>query len=220
MPFSLSKILTCPRIIVGLAFFGAFATPLAASPRTSTNYIIVAESTDGGGSQGYSLNYTSHGTLGAVNSLATVATPSETLKSGYLGELYQVTGLILSPTFTDNGTTQQLSALQTLDDGTNLPLLEPNESWTVISGQIPAGLTLNSSTGVISGTPTGTGSYSFTVQVTDGIGDSAQQTFSGNGPIQAFATSDTPAMPAWALAVLGLLLYATAGRSLKRAALT
>jgi hypothetical protein len=40
-------------------------------------------------------------------------------------------------------------------------------TWTVISGTLPPGLSLDSSTGVISGTPTSTGSWTFTVQVTD-----------------------------------------------------
>lgn len=40
-------------------------------------------------------------------------------------------------------------------------------TWSVISGTLPPGLSLNSSTGVISGTPTSTGSWTFTVQVTD-----------------------------------------------------
>jgi len=40
-------------------------------------------------------------------------------------------------------------------------------NWSIISGTLPDGLTLNSSTGVISGTPTATGIFNFTVQVTD-----------------------------------------------------
>jgi len=39
--------------------------------------------------------------------------------------------------------------------------------WQVIDGSLPAGLSLNSSTGEISGTPTGTGTSEFTVRVTD-----------------------------------------------------
>ena len=39
-------------------------------------------------------------------------------------------------------------------------------SWSVSSGSLPAGLTLDSQTGVISGTPTGSGTSTFTIQTT------------------------------------------------------
>jgi Putative Ig domain len=40
-------------------------------------------------------------------------------------------------------------------------------SWSIAAGSLPAGLSLNSSTGVISGPPTASGTSTFTVQVTD-----------------------------------------------------
>ncbi len=40
-------------------------------------------------------------------------------------------------------------------------------SWSVIAGALPAGLALNQSTGVISGTPTAEGTSNFTIQVRD-----------------------------------------------------
>ena len=43
----------------------------------------------------------------------------------------------------------------------------PTYNWSIVSGQLPAGLSLAVTTGVISGTPTAGGTYSFTVQVTD-----------------------------------------------------
>jgi hypothetical protein len=49
----------------------------------------------------------------------------------------------------------------------------PPYGWSIISGSLPPGLTLNSSTGVISGTPTGAGTYNFTVQVTDSASNTA-----------------------------------------------
>jgi len=44
---------------------------------------------------------------------------------------------------------------------------QPLYTWSVSSGSLPTGLTLDNSTGIISGTPTATGTYDFTVQVTD-----------------------------------------------------
>ncbi|MGA2903785.1 MAG: Ig domain-containing protein [Candidatus Korobacteraceae bacterium] len=40
-------------------------------------------------------------------------------------------------------------------------------TWSIVSGSLPSGLTLNSSTGAITGAPTGAGVSNFTVKVTD-----------------------------------------------------
>ena len=48
-------------------------------------------------------------------------------------------------------------------------------TWSVSSGSLPAGVTLNSSTGVLSGTPATPGLYSFTVRVSDAFGQTATQ---------------------------------------------
>jgi hypothetical protein len=40
-------------------------------------------------------------------------------------------------------------------------------AWTIASGTLPPGLILGASTGTMSGTPTRTGTYSFTVSVSD-----------------------------------------------------
>ena len=49
-----------------------------------------------------------------------------------------------------------------------------------LTGTLPAGLLLNSSTGAISGTPTSSGLYGFTIRVTDHAGTSLSQTLSIN----------------------------------------
>lgn len=53
-------------------------------------------------------------------------------------------------------------------------------SYSIVSGSLPSGVTLNSSTGVISGTNTtaGSNSYSFTARATDNAGNTADRSFS------------------------------------------
>jgi hypothetical protein len=53
---------------------------------------------------------------------------------------------------------------------------EPNY-WIVDDGKIPTGMTLNSSTGVLSGTPTVAGTYTFTIQATDRNGKRGFRTY-------------------------------------------
>jgi hypothetical protein len=48
-------------------------------------------------------------------------------------------------------------------------------SWSLVGGSLPAGLTLNSSTGAITGIPTQTGTFNLTFQVTDPLGGQAQK---------------------------------------------
>jgi uncharacterized protein (TIGR03437 family) len=68
----------------------------------------------------------------------------------------------------------------------------PPDTWSLVSGTLPSGLQVNAS-GVVTGTPSTAGSYSFTLQVTDAAGTSARQAF--NLAIAPFPTlADTPAL--------------------------
>lgn len=58
-------------------------------------------------------------------------------------------------------------------------------TWSVVNGQLPDGLILDSSTGLISGTSTTVGTYAFTVQVQD---------FTGGIAVKDFAISVYPSV--------------------------
>ncbi|MFQ7158409.1 MAG: Ig domain-containing protein [Ruthenibacterium sp.] len=48
-------------------------------------------------------------------------------------------------------------------------------AWSVSNGTLPAGLSLNASTGEISGTPTAQGANTFTVTATNAYGSDSRQ---------------------------------------------
>ena len=50
-------------------------------------------------------------------------------------------------------------------------------TFSITSGSLPAGLSLGSSTGVISGTPTTPGTYTFTLKVNDSAGHTGSKAF-------------------------------------------
>ncbi len=54
----------------------------------------------------------------------------------------------------------------------------PNYTWSIRGGSLPGGLSLNGSTGAITGTPTGSGLSNFTIKVTDSVGVSAEKPLS------------------------------------------
>ncbi|MCE9637234.1 MAG: putative Ig domain-containing protein [Planctomycetes bacterium] len=69
-------------------------------------------------------------------------------------------------------------------------------TWSVTAGALPAGITL-SSTGLLSGTPTASGTASFTVQVRDASNVTASQALSLS--IAAAVTAPTGSLPDWTI---------------------
>ncbi len=71
----------------------------------------------------------------------------------------------------------------------------PYANWTTSSGALPAGLTL-SSAGVLSGTPTTAGTYSFTVQMRDNASATASAPFQLTITSAALSITTTSPLPA------------------------
>ena len=69
----------------------------------------------------------------------------------------------------------------------------PYSNWQVVDGLLPAGLSLNSATGVISGTPTLPGSNFAQVSVVDsaGVSDSRELSWTVNAPVLTIVTASS-----------------------------
>lgn len=128
------------RNLLSLLFILRTTVAVHAGPRTSASYRIVTDTSDAGGKRTASASYSNDGSVGGASGLATVATPTETAKSGYVGQLYDVTGLTLtavSPNVNE-GATDQLGAWQALDDATFLTVPAASVAWSVASGPLSA----------------------------------------------------------------------------------
>jgi hypothetical protein len=76
----------------------------------------------------------------------------------------------------------------------------PPYTFNATAGSLPAGLTLNSSTGEIKGTPSSSGSFSFTVQVTDNNSVTATKAFTLT-VAAGLAFTTPPTLPSGAVGV-------------------
>ena len=181
------------------------ATAAHAGPRTSANYSITADTADSGGARTTSGNYTNDASAGGVAGLSTVASPAETSKSGYIGQLYDITGLVLNAGSgsVNETATLQLAAWHLLDDATFLAVSAGSVTWGVTSGPITgisaggiatAGVVYQNTPATVQGSFGGfTGALNLTVLDTirdnfgsyagDGVGDDWQvQYFGLNNP--------------------------------------
>ena len=193
------------RIAISLIACAATAT---AAPRTSANYSIAADAADAGGRLVTSTNYANHGSASSVAGISAVAATIQTVKHGYIGQLYDVTGLVVNATAPDvnEGATLQLAAWQLLDDATFLATDPSAVTWGIVSGPITsisatglltAGLAYQNTPANVQGT---LGSYTGSLNLTvldsiadnfgtyagDGIGDAWQvQYFGQDNPLAA-----------------------------------
>jgi Putative Ig domain len=105
---------------------------------------------------------TGSGTSSLTFSVADSSTPTPQTKSVTLSLVVAPVALTITTSSLPGGTSgSSYSNLLTASGGTS------PYSWSITTGSLPAGLTLTSSTGLISGTPTATGTSNFTVKVTD-----------------------------------------------------
>ena len=119
-------------------FLALLTAAAHAGPRTSANYNIATDTADAGGKRTTSASYTSDGSIGGLVGVSTAATPAETAKHGYVGQLFDVTGLTLTAVSlnVNETATDQLAAWQALNDATFLAVPAASVAWSVQSGPL------------------------------------------------------------------------------------
>jgi hypothetical protein len=119
-------------------------------------------------------------------------------RTGASGNGLAVEGSTVSQTL--SGGDQYAGYSYTLPPGTG----NPPYSWEIVSGFLPDGLSMNSGTGEISGTPDTSGTFNFTYQVNDAEGS---QLIAAQITIAASTQSvKIPLLPPWALALMAIAL--------------
>ncbi len=115
------------------------------------------------------------------------------LKGNGRGIAGETTAIPLAKAFIDLPYTATLDA----SNGT------PPYSWLLSLGQLPDGLSLDRNTGQISGTPTSLGLYNFTYEV---LAADVKTSITSQIEVTELQPTQVPALPAWAMLLMGGLL--------------
>ena len=109
--------------IAFLLFFGLAIYAIAAG-QSGASYNVAVNSLDGGGLHATSASYSNDGSVSGFGGLVTASVPQETDRTGYAGQLYEVTTFTLSAPSTNlkEAASMPLYAVQFLDDGTVSPV--------------------------------------------------------------------------------------------------
>ncbi|MDE3197961.1 MAG: putative Ig domain-containing protein, partial [Acidobacteriota bacterium] len=123
---------------------------------------------------------------GAFNTVMVTVTDSVTSSStSQLFSMQVVAPVVISSALPSGDAGSAISAALQVTGGTGTPYF-----WTVAKGSLPAGVILDSTTGVLSGLPTTSGAYPITIQAADPVGNTG--TLTGNiviNPALAIGTS-------------------------------
>ncbi|MBI2685966.1 MAG: putative Ig domain-containing protein [Acidobacteria bacterium] len=115
-------------------------------------------------------------------------TQSQSAQASYSLRILNV--LTISPAALPDATVAIAYSQALTATGANLPV-----TWSVTTGSPPAGITLNTSTGVLSGTPAAAGTSNFTVLATDSLGQTGQRAYALLVAASGFAITTASPLP-------------------------
>ena len=175
---------TAPTISISAPVSGATVsgtvsvTTIASSNTTSVQFKVDGNNTGAAvTSAPFSLSLSTMTLANGSHSLTAVASNSaaQTATSSAVAIIVNNPHLAITTTSLAAGQIQVAYSASLQASGGTAPY-----TWSVLSGQLPTGLTLSSATGTITGTPTVAGSFSFTIQVKDTVAATASAGFSLN----------------------------------------
>jgi hypothetical protein len=105
-------------------------------------------------------------------------TDGDTVDQSYSWSITTVTPTVTGGTVAISATSEGASASYDVDTNFSYPTGSTFSAYSLQSGSLPNGLSLNTTSGVISGTAGNSGSASFTIRATDTDGDTADQAYS------------------------------------------
>lgn len=125
--------------LCAVIIFAQMTLDARAGVSASSDYTVVCDTFDGGGSQGASADYKITDSTGLIVDVASGG-PLQVilLKAGYVAQLADGVAVEISAasTIVDEGLTLQLAAAQVLDDGSQNLLQPAAVAWGVISGPV------------------------------------------------------------------------------------
>jgi hypothetical protein len=186
----------------------AYAAALAAVVRDATNTALSGEvvtfTAPGSGASGTfaGSGTTAQATTNAAG-VATAPTFTANATTGSFSVVASVAGLSTSFALTNipiqNPTPPTFTSAPPPNGAVNVTYYytltasgSPAPTFSVTGGALPSGLTLNSATGVISGTPTAGGTFAGTLTAANGVAPAATQAFSINIPLASQVITFSP----------------------------
>lgn len=127
-------------------------------------------------------------------------TDGDTVDQAYSWEiLSSIPPTVTGGTVTIAPVTETATASYDVDTNFTFAAGHTISAFTVVSGALPSGLSLNATTGVISGTPSSASTYTFTIRGTNTTGTSADQSYSWqiNVNVVGSSTYTSPGSYSW-----------------------